>query len=91
MEESDYDERFPEQRSEAAMALASNCRRLRLAKGWSQKDLATAIETKQPNITVIEKGRSNLTLLALEKLAVALGVEFTELFRAPPKSRRPKK
>jgi transcriptional regulator with XRE-family HTH domain len=91
MADSEYDERFPERDSKAAAALASNCRRLRLAKNWSQKDLATKLKTKQTAITLIENGRANPTIRVLEKLAAALGVEFTELFRRTPKSRSPKK
>jgi transcriptional regulator with XRE-family HTH domain len=82
----EYEARFPDRESQAAAALAANIRRLRLAKGWSQGDLAAAIDAQQPSISHIENGRANPTLLFLEALAHALGVEFTELFRSSPKS-----
>jgi DNA-binding XRE family transcriptional regulator len=88
----EYEERFPDRGSRAAAALASNIRRLRLAKGWTQGDLAAAIEDahiQQPAISHIENGRANPSLLLLEKLAGALDVAFVELFATPPK--RPKK
>jgi transcriptional regulator with XRE-family HTH domain len=86
----EYQERFPNRGSRAAVALASNIRRLRLAKGWTQGELAAAIKVQQPAISHIENGRANPALLFLEDLAAALGVPFVELFAPPPKRSKKK-
>jgi transcriptional regulator with XRE-family HTH domain len=86
MADSEYDERFPKRRSKTAAALASNCRRFRLKKKWTQGELAAAIKTQQTTITLIENGRANPTLSFLEKLAAALDVGLMDLFRARTKS-----
>jgi transcriptional regulator with XRE-family HTH domain len=91
MEESEYDARFPERPSALTESLAFNVRRLRLAKGWTQGELAAAIvDMQQQAISLIENGRANPTLLVLESLAAALGVRFEELFEAPPKQSKKK-
>jgi transcriptional regulator with XRE-family HTH domain len=81
--------RHRELQSAAATALASNCRRLREER--TQGELATAMpDTKQPDISFIENGRANPSLLFLENLATALGVELEMLFRTPPSKRNKK-
>ena len=67
------------------MALASNVRRLRVARGLTQGELAAAlVDVQQPAISHIENGRANPSLLFLENLAAGLGVPLVELFAAPP-------
>lgn len=56
--------------------LANAVLRARLKKGWSQADLASAIGTKQANISRIEAGLANPTLTIIQKLTVVLGLEF---------------
>jgi transcriptional regulator with XRE-family HTH domain len=83
--------RHRELQSAAATALASNCRRLREERGWTQGELAAAMQdTKQPDISFIENGRANPSLLFLENLATALGVKLEMLFRTPPPKRNKK-
>lgn len=48
-------------------------RRLRLAAGWTQEELARRSGTSQPAIACLESGRRMPTLPTLEKLAAALG------------------
>lgn len=48
----------------------------RIAKGWSQSDLAEKIGTKQANISRIEAGIANPTLVLLEKLVNILEIRF---------------
>jgi len=91
MEESEYDARFPERPSALTESLAFNVRRLRLAKGWTQGELAAAIgdvNVQQPAISHIENGRANPALLFLENLAAALDVPFVELFAMPKQSKK---
>ena len=47
----------------------------RIAKGWSQIDLAKMSGLKQPDISKIEKGQENITLLTLIRLGRALGMK----------------
>lgn len=53
--------------------------RLRLSRGWSQKQLAAAIGTSQPHIARIENGRDNVLLATANQLAKALGVSLEEI------------
>jgi transcriptional regulator with XRE-family HTH domain len=48
----------------------------RLARGWSQADLADRAGTKQANISRIESGLANPTVKLLQKLADALDTEL---------------
>jgi transcriptional regulator with XRE-family HTH domain len=48
----------------------------RLARGWSQADLAERAGTRQANISRLESGLANPTLKLLQKLADALDTEL---------------
>jgi transcriptional regulator with XRE-family HTH domain len=61
--------------------LGENVRRLRKAKRLSQERLAELTELDQPHISEIEAGLINLTLDNVQALAVALGVEPSELLK----------
>jgi transcriptional regulator with XRE-family HTH domain len=60
--------------------LARNLRRLRLAKGWSQDDLAAEAGMRQALVSAIEVGTANPTLNSLELLAQALEAGLSDLF-----------
>jgi transcriptional regulator with XRE-family HTH domain len=60
----------------ASLVLGNNILRLRLAKGWSQAELAERVGTQQANISRIESGLGNPTFGFLEKLAEALETEL---------------
>lgn len=87
MAQTGFGRRFPQRDSIAVELVATNVRRLRLAKGWSQDQLAADIEVEQGVISLIENRRSNPTLLMLEAIAGALGVELVDLFEAKPHSK----
>jgi transcriptional regulator with XRE-family HTH domain len=65
-------------------------KRLRKEKGWTQNALAAEVEIEQAAVSLIENGRANPTLLILEDLAKALGVDVPELLLLPPKTKRSK-
>lgn len=88
MSPSEFDKRFPARKSAVANALASNVRRLRKARGWTQGDLAAEATVEQPAISLIENGRANPTLLMLENIASALDIGFLELFEPHSRPRR---
>ncbi|GIQ67907.1 XRE family transcriptional regulator [Xylanibacillus composti] len=59
--------------------VGARIRSLRKEKGMSQEDLAELIDTSHSYIGYVERGEQNITLLTLEKIATALGVEAKEL------------
>lgn len=57
-------------------------RRLRLARGLTQKELGKLVELASETISTIECGHhDNLTLRTLKRLAKHLGVEYTALLK----------
>ena len=71
-----------EKELEPILDLADDILALRLAKGWSQADLAERVGTRQANISRIENGLANPTLQFLLKLARALEVDLIVRLRA---------
>lgn len=70
---------------------------LRRKQGLTQAEIAEVVDVTVAYFARIEGGRENLTIESLAKLAGALSVRVSELFRAPrsrtvkrgrPKSRR---
>lgn len=64
--------------------LAANLRRLRNEAGLSQEDFANANGFDRTYISGMERAVRNPTLLIVERLATALGVDVTELICEPP-------
>jgi transcriptional regulator with XRE-family HTH domain len=60
--------------------LGDNVKSLRLAHGLSQEALAFEAELDRTYISQIERGVSNPSILVILKIALALKVEFSELF-----------
>lgn len=63
---------------------------LRVAKGWSQAELAVRAETRQATISDLETGKSRrVEIDLLERLAEALEVEPGELIvRGPARKKK---
>ena len=61
-------------------AFGKRVRELRRAKGLSQEALALACELDRTYIGGIERGERNVSLINIEKIAVALGVRLGDLF-----------
>lgn len=62
-------------------AFGLNVRSARKARGLSQEDLEGLTGLKRSYISDMERGTRNPTLTAVERVAVALGVEPFELLR----------
>jgi Zn-dependent peptidase ImmA (M78 family)/transcriptional regulator with XRE-family HTH domain len=62
-------------------AIASNCRRLRTAKGLSQVDLAEKVGLSRPGYLKVESGESIPRSDTLERIALAFNVSIAELVR----------
>ena len=60
-------------------ALARRLRVLRFVRGWSQETLAEVSGLHRTYVSAIERGRCNLSLASMTKLADALGVTVAEL------------
>ena len=54
-------------------------KKLREDKGISQQDLAAMCNFEKGNMSFIESGTRNLTLLSLYKISKSLGVEIKDL------------
>jgi len=54
---------------------------LRLEKGWSQEKLALTADLDRTYIPGIEKGDRNISITVIQKIAIALDLEITELFK----------
>lgn len=54
---------------------------LRLDKGWSQEKLALTADLDRTYLPGIEKGDRNVSITVIQKIAIALNVEITELFK----------
>lgn len=63
------------------LVLASNVRRVRHRRGWSQEELSARCRLHRTYIGAIERGERNITLKTLEHLAEALGVDPLDLLR----------
>lgn len=62
---------------------ATNLRRLRHAKGWSQDELALEAEMSRSYLSQIEKGKFYVSLKVLGRLADALDADPAEFLKPP--------
>jgi transcriptional regulator with XRE-family HTH domain len=63
--------------------LGRNVRHARRLRGLSQEELAAEADMKRSYLSDLERGTRNPTVRAVERLAVVLGVDPSELLRAP--------
>jgi transcriptional regulator with XRE-family HTH domain len=68
-------------------AFGSAVRSLRLARGLSQESLAEAAHLHVTYVSSLERGRRNVSLVNIDRLARALGVDLPGLM-APIESKR---
>ena len=69
---------------DARLLVAWNLRRLRVAKGISQDDLALSAGIERSYAGHLERGGKNPTVTTLAKLATALSCDISELFAPLP-------
>ena len=55
-------------------------KKFRINKGWSQEKLALNADLDRTYIPSIEKGKRNVSIVVIEKIAIALGLEIKEFF-----------
>jgi transcriptional regulator with XRE-family HTH domain len=63
--------------------LAYNIRVARVAKGWSQEDLALECELDRTYVSAVERARWNVSLSNIERFALALELEPWTLLKPP--------
>lgn len=61
--------------------VARNVKRIRLAKGLTQEQLAVRSGFSQQYISGLERGQRNPTIVSIYELAQALGVHYLDLLR----------
>ena len=69
-------------------AFGGRVRAARIARGWSQEDLADIAGLDRTYVGSVERGERNLALLNINKLALALGVGFEGFLPARAARRR---
>ncbi|WP_076865935.1 helix-turn-helix domain-containing protein [Bradyrhizobium mercantei] len=67
---------------------ATNLRRLRNAKGWSQDELAFEAKISRGYLSLLEKGEYYVSIKIIGQLAEKLEVEPAEFLKRPAKSGR---
>ncbi|MEW4924235.1 helix-turn-helix transcriptional regulator [Algibacter sp. 2305UL17-15] len=60
--------------------IGNRIKELRDVKQMSQRDLAYASDLDRSYIASVENGRRNISIVNIEKIAVALGVSLKEFF-----------
>lgn len=68
---------------DALKLVAWNLRRLRVARGISQDNLAHEAEVDRAYVGNVERAKGNPTIITLEKLAGILNVKMVEFFIEP--------
>lgn len=61
--------------------LGQKIRKLRKEKGWSQEAFADKCGIQRAHMSLIERGRQNLTLATLETICQNLGVTMSEALK----------
>ena len=71
-------------------AVANNIRRYRIRAEWSQEKLAEKADLHSVHISNLERGKKNISLDTLVKIADALEVRLSDLLRNAQKAPRRK-
>ena len=68
----------------SSIRLAVNLRRLRKANGLTQEKLAELANLHLVYISMIERSASNISIESLDRLAIALNCDISDLLRRLP-------
>lgn len=61
--------------------VGSQIKKLRLEKNITQNDLATQCNFEKANMSRIESGKTNITILTLKKICTELEIEMADFFK----------
>jgi transcriptional regulator with XRE-family HTH domain len=59
--------------------VGNNIRKVREDKKISQEDLALRSDVHRTYISQVERGETNITILTLQRIAIALGIDIKDL------------
>ena len=62
--------------------IADNIKSERIKRGWTLQYLAARCNFEKSNLSRIESGRSNHTILTLQRICKAMEISIEELFKA---------
>src|SRR5260370_16846718 len=68
--------------------IGGNVRRIRQKKGLTQEQLGDISGFSQKYISGVERGHRNPTVVTVYELATALGANYLDLMRPPPRRKR---
>lgn len=74
----------PPRATPLANRLGLNLRRVRLARGWSEAELADAVGLPETLLINVENGRAFLPRYLVARIAECLSVDAAELHHGPP-------
>lgn len=66
--------------TEFLMTLGARIKELRLDKNMTQNELAIQCNFEKASLSRIESGKTNITILTLNRISRALDVEMSEFF-----------
>ena len=61
---------------EMLLSLGKKIRELRKARGWTQRQLASAVKITPEYVSKIETGKQSVSIMTLEQIAEALSMEL---------------
>lgn len=61
------------------MSVGENIKKIRLQRGWSQGDLASAVQVSRPMVCQIERGTKMPTVMLARDIAEALECRLEDL------------
>ena len=61
--------------------LGARIKALRVTKEMTQNDLANQCDFEKASMSRIEAGKTNITILTLHKISIALNIDITEFFK----------
>jgi transcriptional regulator with XRE-family HTH domain len=70
------------QRMSVKARVSRNIQRIRREKDLSQEEVAHRASIHQTYLSGVETGKRNPSILVVERIAKALGVDVSEIFRA---------
>lgn len=62
------------------IAVGNRIKVLRNGRGYSQEELADRAGIDRTYLTSVERGKRNISIVNIEKIAIALDVEIAEIF-----------
>jgi DNA-binding XRE family transcriptional regulator len=71
----------PSRAAEFQKRLGARVREIRTAKGFSQESFAEACDLHRTHVSLLERGRINITVNTARQIARVLEINLSELFR----------